>query len=111
MESQYPAAAEAVSRWIKTQQLRAGATLPSSQVLAPNAQDWRPGNERIHSPHAHYATVFDAADPAMYERTIYSLEWSDPRPEDAVEFIEAVVDPKAGPSLALVAVTALLEGG
>ena len=74
----------------------------------PNVQDWWPGNEQVHFPHAHYATVFDPANPAAYERTLYSLEWINPRPENEVKFIQVRVDPEAGPTLALIAATALL---
>ena len=74
----------------------------------PNVQDWWPGNRQIHFPHAHYVTIFDPADPTIYERTLYSLEWINPRPEEDVKFIQVRVDPRAGPTLALVAVTALL---
>jgi DNA-binding LacI/PurR family transcriptional regulator len=77
--------------------------------LRPNVQDWWPVNKQEHFPHAHYATVFNPADPLAYDRTIYSLEWVNPRPNDEVAFIQIRVDPRAGPALALIAVTALLS--
>jgi hypothetical protein len=80
-----------------------------SPAIEPNVQDWWVDTYPAeHFPHAHYATVFDPAEPARYERTIYSLEWINPRPEDVVTFLEVKVDAEAGPALALIAVTALL---
>lgn len=74
----------------------------------PNIQDWWPNREAEHYPHAHYATVFNPADPQEYERTLYTLEWINPRPDEEISSIEVRVDPKAGPALALIAITALL---
>jgi DNA-binding LacI/PurR family transcriptional regulator len=76
--------------------------------LHPNLQDWWMSFEPEDFPHAHRASIFDPDDPAEYERTLYSLEWTNPRPEEEISFIEVRVDPEAGPSLALIAVTALL---
>jgi hypothetical protein len=77
--------------------------------LEPNVQDWWPdGYEQEDFPHAHRLSVFDRAVPAAYDRSLYSLEWINPRPNDEITFIEVQVDPNAGPTLALVAVTALL---
>ena len=55
-----------------------------------------------------HAIVFNQADPTEYERYLYTLEWINPRPKDEVDFIEIRVNPKAGPTLALIAITALL---
>jgi hypothetical protein len=74
----------------------------------PNLQDWWEGYPQVDFSHAHRVTVFDPANPGAYERTLYTLEWINPRPEEALTFIEVKVDPKAGPTLALIAVTALL---
>jgi DNA-binding LacI/PurR family transcriptional regulator len=76
--------------------------------LQPNLQDWWAGREQENFPHAHYVTVFDPTDLAAYERTLYSLEWINPRPQDEVSSIEICVDPIAGPTLAVIAITALL---
>ena len=88
---------------------------PSSQLalkhlgrLKPNIQDWWPLSEPQDFPHAMHAVVFNAADPMEYERYLYTLEWINPRPRDEVSHVEVRVDPKAGPTLALIAVTALL---
>ena len=59
-------------------------------------------------PHAHHVTIFNPADPIEYERYLYTLEWLNPRPMDEISEIEVRVDPKAGPTLALIAVTALI---
>ena len=85
--------------------------LDEDEDLKPNLQDWWADFEQDDSPHAHHATIFDPAEPAGYERTLYSLEWINPRPEEEVTRIEVRVDPKAGPVLALIAVTALLQAG
>jgi hypothetical protein len=78
-------------------------------ALKPILQDWWPsGYEPEDFPHAHRAIVFNAADPGLYERFIYSLEWINPRPKKEISFIEVRVDPAAGPTLALIAVTALV---
>ena len=76
--------------------------------LKPNIQDWWLGFEQQDFPHAKYATVYDPANPTEYERTLYTLEWINPDPQEEVSHIEIRVDPKAGPTLALIAVTALL---
>jgi DNA-binding LacI/PurR family transcriptional regulator len=76
--------------------------------LEPNVQDWWPGCRQYDFPHAHRLKVFDPAAPAAYERFLYSLEWINPRPADELSFIEVQVDPDAGPTFALVAMTALL---
>ena len=76
--------------------------------LRPNLQDWWEGYEQRHFPHAHHAIIYDVTNPTAYARTLYSLEWINPFPEDPVKSIEVRVDPKAGPVLALVSVTALL---
>jgi len=76
--------------------------------MQPNVQDWWEGYEQRDFPHAHRATVFNVVDPTAYERTLYSLEWINPRPNDEVSSLEVRVDPKAGPILALISVTALL---
>jgi hypothetical protein len=88
---------------------------PSSQLalkhlgrLKPNIQDWWPLSEPQDFPHAMHAVVFNAADPMEYERYLYTLEWINPRPGDEVSHVEVRVDPKAGTTLALIAVTALL---
>ena len=77
--------------------------------LKPNLQDWwwQEFDQRDF-PHAYHATIFNPADPEDYERTLYSLEWINRWPEQEVSHIEVRVDPKAGPTLALVAVTALM---
>jgi len=86
-----------------------GGNLPKPpKHLRPNLQDWWDGYEQRDFPHAHHATVYDVANPTSYERTLYSLEWINPRPTDKVCSIEVCVDANAGPVLALVAVTALL---
>ena len=76
--------------------------------LQPNLQDWWPENAQQDFSHARYAIVFNPADPQAYERYLYTLEWINPRPRDEVSHIEVRVNPDAGPSLALIAVTALL---
>ena len=76
--------------------------------LQPNMQDWWPDFERPNFPHAHCVTIFDPTNPAVYERSLYSLEWINPRPGDEITSVEVRVDPSAGPTLALVAITALL---
>ena len=74
----------------------------------PNLQDWWPGNEQRDFPHARHITIFDPANPEAYMRYLYTLEWINPCPREEVSSIEVRVDPKAGPTLALIAVTALL---
>jgi len=81
---------------------------PRRGKLQPNLQDWWPENAQQDFPHARYAIVFNPADPQAYERYLYTLEWINPRPRDEVSHIEVRVNPDAGPSLALIAVTALL---
>ena len=76
--------------------------------LKPNIQDWWMEFEQQDFPHSMHAIVFNPADPTEYERYLYTLEWINPRPKDEVDFLEIHVDPKAGPTLALIAVTALL---
>lgn len=76
--------------------------------LKPNLQDWWPENAQQDFPHARYVTIFDPADPQAYERYLYTLEWINPRPKDEISHIEVRVNPDAGPTLALIAVTALL---
>ena len=79
--------------------------------LKPNLQDWwNDDYEHQDFPHAHLLTVSNPAEPGVYERFLYSLEWINPEPEDEIETIEVCVDPTAGPTLALIAVTALLHG-
>ena len=77
-------------------------------LMKPNIMDWWPLSAPRDFPHAMHAVVFNPADPMEYERYLYTLEWINPRPKDEVGFIEIRVDPKAGPTLALVAVTALV---
>jgi hypothetical protein len=55
-----------------------------------------------------HATVFNPADPTEYERYLYTLEWINPRPKEEISHIEVRVDSEAGPTLALIAATALL---
>ena len=74
----------------------------------PNIHDWWPLGEPRDFPHAKHATIFNPADPAEFERYLYTLEWINPRPKEEISHIEVRVDPKAGPTLALIAVTALL---
>ena len=77
--------------------------------LKPNLQDWWWQEfDQQDFPHAYHATIFNPVDPEDYERTLYSLEWINRWPEQEVSHIEVRVDPKAGPTLALVAVTALM---
>ena len=77
--------------------------------LKPNLQDWWPDPyEHEDHPHAHRVAVFNPTEPGVYERFLYSLEWINPKPEEEIETIEVRVDPTAGPTLALLAVTALL---
>jgi len=76
--------------------------------LKPNVQDWWPGYEQRDFPHAKYVTVFNPADAQEYERYLYTLEWINPRPQEELSHIEARADPEAGPTLALIAVTALV---
>ena len=76
--------------------------------LKPNLQDWWPRFEQQDFPHAFHATIFNPADPEDYERTLYSLEWINRWPKEEVSHIEVRVNPKAGPVLALIAVTALM---
>ena len=76
--------------------------------LKPNLQDWWPDYEQQDFPHAMYATIFNPAEPLAYERTLYTLEWINPRPKEEISRIEIRVDPGAGPTLALIAVTALV---
>ena len=77
--------------------------------LKPNLQDWWTGYEQRDFPHAKYVTVFNQADPQEYERALYTLEWINPRPNEELSHIEVRVDPRAGPALALIAVTALVR--
>lgn len=76
--------------------------------LKPNLQDWWPEYEPQAFPHAMYATIFNPADTLAYERTLYTLEWINPRPKEEISRIEVRVNPDAGPALALIAVTALV---
>jgi len=76
--------------------------------LQPNIQDWWFDYEHRDFPHAHRVSFFNVSAPAAYERFLYSLQWINPRPKDEVHSIEVRVDPEAGPSLAVIAVTALL---
>ena len=76
--------------------------------IKPNLQDWWSGYKQQDFPHAQHVTVFNPADPQEYQRTLYTLEWINPRPKEEVSHIEVQVNPKAGPTLALMAVTALL---
>ena len=76
--------------------------------LKPNLQDWWLDHNHEDFPHAMHAMVSDPANPQEYERTLYTLEWINPSPNEEVGFIEIRVDPKAGPSLALIAVTAMM---
>ena len=87
--------------------------LPSSTSkrqasLNPNIQDWWSEFKPQDFPHAMYATIFDPANPQEYQRTLYTLEWINPRPKEEISHIEIQVDPKAGPALALIAITARL---
>ena len=80
--------------------------LPSG--LKPNIQDWWSRSEPRDFPHAMHATVFNPGDPMGYERHLYTLEWINPHPGNEISRIEARIDPNAGPTLALIAVTALM---
>jgi DNA-binding LacI/PurR family transcriptional regulator len=77
----------------------------------PNLQDWWPNIDFDHQdfPHAHHVTVYNPSESGSYERFLYTLEWINPRPDDEIGFIEVRADPEAGPTLALIAVTALLD--
>ena len=86
-----------------------GVALKQLGSLKPNLQDWWHEYEHEDFPHAHQVVVFNPAEPGVYERFLYSLEWINPRPEEEIGTIEVRVDPKAGPTLALTAVTALLQ--
>ena len=55
-----------------------------------------------------HAAVFNPADPMEYERYLYTIEWINPRPKDEISHVEVRVDSKAGPTLSLIAVTALV---
>ena len=79
-----------------------------STRLKPNIQDWWRSEEAQDFPHAMYAMVYNPAVPLEYERLLYTLEWINPHPKEEISFIEIEVDPNAGPTLALIAVTALL---
>ena len=74
----------------------------------PNIQDWWRTHEALDFPHAMYATVYNPAVPQEYERLLYTLEWINPHPKDEIDCIKVQVDPKAGPTLALIAITALI---
>ena len=76
--------------------------------LKNNIQDWWSGAEQKDFPHAKFVIVFNPAEPQEYVRMLYTLEWINPHPQQDVRNIEVRVDPKAGPALALIAVTALL---
>ena len=77
--------------------------------MKPNLQDWwRHPYEHVDFPHAHHVTVFDPADPKAYQRSLYSLEWINPQPQNEIRSIEVRVDATAGPALALIAISALL---
>ena len=90
--------------------LGASLRLAAEQLkgMEPNIQDWWPTFDQMNFPHAHHALVCHPADPKQYERSLYSLEWINPLPQDEIEFIQVQVDPEAGPALALIAITALL---
>ena len=75
--------------------------------LKPNLQDWYSLLEHPDFPHAKSVTVVNPADPEAYDRYLYTLEWINPQPKEEVTHIEVRVDPEAGPTLALIAVTAL----
>ena len=76
--------------------------------MKPNIQDWWPLEAPRDFSHAMFAAVFNPSDLEDYERYLYTLEWINPSPGRELSRIEVRVDPKAGPTLALVAVTALL---
>lgn len=76
--------------------------------LKPNLQDWYSSYEQQDFPHAKHVTLFDPANPGDYKRCLYTLEWINPRPGEEISHIEVRVDPKAGPALAIIAVTALV---
>jgi hypothetical protein len=80
---------------------------PRPGNLQPTLQDWWSGAARRDFPHAQYVTVFNPTNPNEYERYLYTLEWINPQPKDEISHIEVQVDPEAGPTLALIAVTAL----
>jgi len=87
-----------------------GITKELPKNLRPNLQDWWWGDyDQKDFPHAHHARIYDVSDPIAYERTIYSLEWINPHPREEIRSIEVRVDSKAGPILALISVTALLD--
>ena len=77
------------------------------KLFKANLQDWWPTQEPMNFPQALHATVFNPVNPQEYERYLYTLEWINPRPKEVLSCIEVRVDPKAGPALGLIAVTAL----
>ena len=77
----------------------------------PNIEDWWPNREPRDYSHALYAKVSNPLAPQVYDCKLYTLEWINPRPKDEVSKIEVRIDPKAGPALALIAVTALIGNG
>ena len=74
----------------------------------PNIHDWWRVEEAQDFPQAMSVTVYNPAIPKEYERVLYTLEWINPEPSEEVCSIEIQVNPKAGPALALIAVTSLL---
>ena len=76
--------------------------------LKPNIHDWWRVEEAQDFPQAMSVTVYNPAIPKEYERVLYTLEWINPEPIEQISTLEIQVNPKAGPTLALIAITALL---
>ncbi len=78
----------------------------TEKQLQPNLQDWWPDCAQRRFPNAQPALITDPANPLRYERYIYSLEWI-LKKEMEIQVLEIIVDPEAGPTLALLAVSLL----
>jgi hypothetical protein len=70
-----------------------------------NIQDWWPSYPHREFSSAHRYVVTEGGDPAFYERYLYTLEWVNPDPKDALVAVEVRSVPEVDATLGVLAVT------
>jgi AraC-like DNA-binding protein len=72
-----------------------------------NIQDWHFSWEQLNRPYAKPHDVTSAATPTQESQYLYTLEWTNPRPDKKLAFLEIKSDPARKATLAVLALSLL----
>lgn len=79
------------------------------QVEKAHIQDWWPTYNHFEHETVRHLMVTEDGDPALYERYLYTLEWTNPFPEVRVDQVRVAMAEQTSARLAVLAITALLS--